>query len=379
MWVRTLLKSEKARRLALVLSSLAFTLCLLEIPALLRILDYQHVFWKSAWRHTVVADPELLVHHPPDSHFSGARRGGELALQYEIPAGDETLYRWDLSYDHNGFRNDRDLKTADIVVIGDSFVEGMTVPYAGIVTSLLAALQRKVVANLGQGSYGPQQELIVLRRYGLPLGPRTVIWMFFEGNDLQDAVNYRQTMTQRAIGPWRGFKARSFTWNAFLKLQRTLTPKVPGAQRAGLFRTADGTAVTVYFGFRPQRLTGRNPEGLEETTAALAEAGRLCKAQGSRLVVVFIPTAFRAVHRFCQFRPESECRNWVVNDMPARLQRAVASISSEIGYLDLTPSFEAAAKSGLLPYYRDDSHWSEEGHRIAAEALHEYLSATQSR
>jgi len=102
-----------------------------------------------------------------------------------------TLFRWDVRYDHNGFRNQTDLKSADIVVIGDSFVEGLTVSDAQLVTSLLAHLQGKVVANLGQSTYGPQQELIVLKRYGLPLRPRTVVWMFFEGNDLADVITYR--------------------------------------------------------------------------------------------------------------------------------------------------------------------------------------------
>ena len=53
----------------------------------------------------------------------------------------------------------------------------------------------------------------------------------------------------------------------------------------------------------------------------------------------------------------------------------VRSISPDIGFLDLTPYLQDGVKQGVLPYYPDDSHWSEEGHRIAAQAIHEYLSA----
>jgi hypothetical protein len=48
------------------------------------------------------------------------------------------------------------------------------------------------VVNLGRGAYGPQQELIVLKRYGLAYRPRVVIWQLFEGNDLADARQFSE-------------------------------------------------------------------------------------------------------------------------------------------------------------------------------------------
>jgi hypothetical protein len=381
-------KSENARRLSLTLASLAFTLLLFEIPALLKIVNYQKILGPtSPWKRTLVDDPELLAIHHPDSHYTGSMRGNEFTAMNQIPERDTTEYRWDLQYDHHGFRNDHDLKSADIAVIGDSFIEGMTVANPQIMTSLLANLQGKVVANLGHGSYGPQQELIVLKRYGLPLRPRSVVWMFFEGNDLQDAVFYRSAMKLRASF-WRDFIGRSFTMNASGELRHVFgARKAPGVRRAGVFRTSDGTPLTTYFIYRATPLDRDSLRALDITADTLETARRLCAAQGSRFIVVFIPTAFRALHKFCEFPPESECRNWVVNDLPDRLRTAVESDSSghpvsedagsaAAGYLDLTPYFERAAASGLLPYYRDDPHWSEVGHRIAAEALNAYLSGT---
>ena len=40
---------------------------------------------------------------------------------------------------------------------------------------------------------------------------------------------------------------------------------------------------------------------------------------------------------------------------------AVAEVSAEIGYLDLTPRFHAEAAAGGLVYLPDDTHWSAEG------------------
>ena len=35
------------------------------------------------------------------------------------------------------------------------------------------------VANLGISGYGPEQELVVLKRYALDLQPKTIVWVFW--------------------------------------------------------------------------------------------------------------------------------------------------------------------------------------------------------
>jgi len=92
-------------------------------------------------------------------------------------------------------------KNADIIVAGDSFVESVTTPTAQLTTSLLANLQGNVVANLGQYGYGPLEEMAVSKRYGLPLRPRTVFWMFFEGNDLKYVILYNYVTDERGKPP----------------------------------------------------------------------------------------------------------------------------------------------------------------------------------
>ena len=50
------------------------------------------------------------------------------------------------------------------------------------------------------------------------------------------------------------------------------------------------------------------------------------------------------------------------------------SISAEIGFVDLTPAFAAAARQGPLLYYLDDVHWTTDGHKLAAETLFDSLT-----
>jgi hypothetical protein len=365
--------STRARRILLVVVSFVFTLFLIEFPALVNIVDYKMILG-STWENLDISDPELLQIHRPHAHSSGVMRGGNISLFYRLPPSDLTLFRWDEKYDRNGFRNDLDLKSADMVVIGDSFVEGQTVPKPGLTTSLLARMRGEVVANLGQKGYGPQQELVVLKRYGLPLQPRTVVWMFFEGNDLMDVIGYRNAIGNQS-NLWQNFVRRSFTRSAIrLVVRRFFTPAAtrPGVKRSGVIQ-GQGKTLTIYF-LRPSvALTGGELSALDETTRIIATGYNLCAAQGARFIFVFIPDKFRAFHNSCTFPEASECRNWVVNDLPERMRKAVTSIAPDIGYVDLTPNFIDAVRRGEVPYYSDDLHWTPEGHKIAADTINDYL------
>jgi len=373
-----ILRVQNVQRFLLAVASVILVLFCIELPALSGILDYRTVIGPyHMWWAPNVTDPELLAIHRPHARQIGEARGGDAASGYQIPPSDLTQFQWDVTYDHNGFRNELDLKSADIVVIGDSFVEGLTVSDAELGTSQLAQLQNKVVANLGQSTYGPLQELVVLKRYGLPLRPHTVIWMFFEGNDLQDVISYRHDL-QHPPTFWHAFWARCFTRSAYLAVKRLIAPpaKPPGVKRSGVFQASNGKQLTTYFMYRSKPLTPEDLSALDETAVTLATAQKLCAAQGIRLILVFVPTKFRALHSLCQFPQESECRNWVPTDMPERLRSALASTAPGVGYLDLTPYLVEAARTEELPYYPDDEHWSPEGHKIAAKAISGYLLST---
>jgi hypothetical protein len=355
-------------------------LVLAEFPAAINLVDYRTIMGArtaDSIASGTVSDPELI--HVRRSHLrlKGNARGGQYAHQYQIPPSDMGLYQWDVKYDRNGFRNEVDLKRADVAVIGDSFVEGLTVLNSELSSSLLAAWRGEVVANLGQGGYGPLQEMIVLRRYALPLHPRTVVWMFYEGNDLQDVVDYHR-VKQIQQDFWDAFYLRSFTRNSVHQVKSLwLPPARPlGITRSAFFQTSDGREITIYFGTPTETLSEQNMSALGETVSTLASAYRLCVTERVRFIFVFVPTKFRVLRGYCKFPQQSECRTWGVNDLPARLQQAAASISPDIGYVDLTPNLVDTVRRGELPYYPDDPHWSPVGHKIVAETINEYLSKT---
>jgi hypothetical protein len=372
-------RSEIVYRILLVIGSIALGLCVLELLAWFEVFDYRVLLGSPASLETDIADRELLHRHTPYLHLSGTFRGGQITGGFQIPPAERLLYRWEVQYDRNGFRNKSDLSQADVVVIGDSIVEGMTVPYAQIMTSLLADMQKQTVANFGQPGYGPLEEIGVLKRYGLPLQPHTVIWMFYEANDLRDVIHYRNAIAARDdpkpdAGPKRSGIRRMIS-ELHYRLDATLrrATRPPGVRRAGLVRTAEGQRLNEYFEYPSHPFSADDISALDETARVIENAERLCAAQGARFLFVFIPAKFRAFRDSCEFPAKSECRTWILTDLPERLRHAVGPVSASVGYRDLTSDMVAAVKRGDFPYYSDDDHWSPVGHRIAAEAIHRYL------
>jgi hypothetical protein len=367
--------SKLIRELFYAGAGLLAALLLLEAPALVGLVDYRNVTWLSGDRF----DPELLKIHRPHLQLRGSARGGLFAANFQIPQSDMSLYRWDLRYDNHGFRNRSDLNRADIAVLGASFVEAVTTPAAQMTTTLLADETGSVVANLGQNDYSPQQDLVVLERYGLPLQPRTVVWMVTDFYDLRQTLYYR-VATRRPAGFWPEFRLRSFSAFAVRELRPYLHPasKPDGGNRSGVVVDASGRPVRLYFLHPGAPLNPESLSALAQIGTILASAYRLIASQGGRLLVVYIPEAYRVFQPYARFAPGSPCLAWVVNDEPQRIEAAVHSISSGIGYLDLTPAMRQAASRGVIPYFTDDNHWSPAGHRIAAHAIAEYLGRTGS-
>ena len=93
--------------------------------------------------------------------------------------------------DRYGFNNPNkewDRKEIEYFLVGDSYVQGECVNRPNDITSVLRTLSGKSALNLGQGGVGPMSEYAVLREY-LNTNVKKVIWIYYEGNDLNDLEN----------------------------------------------------------------------------------------------------------------------------------------------------------------------------------------------
>ena len=97
--------------------------------------------------------------------------------------------------DEHGFNNppgSHATNAAPIVVIGDSFVHGASVKDGDDIAGQMRRLGKAAV-NLGIWGDGSLIELATLTEYGIRLHPRAVFWIYFEGNDLVELAEEKQS------------------------------------------------------------------------------------------------------------------------------------------------------------------------------------------
>jgi hypothetical protein len=382
---------------------------ILEVAALTGLVHFDKLFRQLAgeWggpTTNFVEDPDFGFRRPPHSSWTGRPRS-DMAELWNLPM----LPPHPLTFttDSRGFRNLEEPDRADVVLIGDSYVEGHYVDDRETAAAALRELVDGEVVNLGQSGYGSLQELEVLRRFGLPLRPNLVAWFFFEGNDLYDDQEFEnmilylrehetfdtaesnkiegdpddESEAEDSDGAragsrswsdrWKAFRKASFTRHAFRTLRRWSHAAVPnGTPSFGWYRDDAGRHHRLYFyDYALLEFSDYERERLAVTRETLRAARDECEAQGARLVVFFIPMKFRVYQEHCSFPPHSPCTRWAPWDLAERF--AAMCEEEGIALVDLTPPMRVAAGQGRLLYAPEDSHWNAAGHRFVAERVRE--------
>jgi hypothetical protein len=356
---------------------------ILELPALLKLVhwrllmqqatgDVQHLTW--AYR----LDRELGFRRRPYDRWVG-RPTSDVEFRWMMPPSlQESLV---FTYDQWGYRNPVGLEKADAILIGDSYVEGWYVSDDQTVSRRLQIHLERPVANLGVAGYGPMQELRVLKRDGLRYQPKTVIWFFFEGNDLYDDHGFDNTLLAAPPSPeemrahpqgltrHHGWRQRSFSLALLPQLRRWSTPILPS--RAPYFgrlsQPGQDTRIVYFANYLGKPWTDWEARRWDKTQQTLFEAVEFCRQQGLHVLFVFVPIKFRVYQPFVQFDADSPCRIWRVRPLHQLFDDFCRA--SGAFCLDLTPFFQQAIRHGKMPYADVDTHWSPEGHDLVAERL----------
>jgi hypothetical protein len=376
-------RAELRRRFVLMTGTFVLMLGMTEVLAWSRVVDYRLVFattpvpwWLSSY---YIFDEEFLWRHVPGSRIRTSYQGNKYPYVCVPPSSSREVY--EVQYDRRGFRNDEELEQADIAVVGDSFVEGAQVRQPMLMTFHLHTLMGVRVANLGVTGYGPQQELLVAKRYAMGLHPTTLVWMFYEGNDLRDMDDYVRdrarfsSLMEQYTSLWQ----RSFTRNALEGMARLLRGCVPDPLLVKRYikLQVNGDVRPVYVLDAMQPVSPKEEEALRQLKTILSEVYHLCREHGMRLLVVFAPQEYRVYHGLPQVVARSEeVEHWHVNTLPVRVRQIGRDIAPDIQYLDLTPTLRQAAAEGTAVFLWDDNHWTAAGHRIAAEAISHTLKRT---
>lgn len=359
-----------AVRAAAMTFGLILALGLLELASMVRLVHWQLVFMalRGEEQH-YVPDPDLGFRHAPSIRWSGRQRSDvETAWGLPASASDPLTF----TYDAHGFRNVTPLARADIVLIGDSYVEGQYVSDDQIVSRALQTRLDRSVANLGVAGYGTAQELIVLERDGMALEPDIVIWFFFEGNDLYDDQEFENTLVaprEVRASAWTergGWWPRSLMRNAHTHLRLLLYPIVPGqVPHFGTLAAGRHRGQRILFGpeasFPWKDFERSRWEKAQET---FREGARVTQKRNIHLLLVYIPIKFRVYRDFVELPTDSEARDWTLWPLPDLFLQFCRT--ERLACVDLTGLLRGSVGDGGMPYAPADSHWSPAGHRLTA-------------
>lgn len=301
-------------------------------------------------------------------------------------------YQVSFERDERGFRNAEPWPDdVDLVVIGDSFTAAELIqrPYwQNLADSML------VLAVPGTGTLEQQR---LFEAFAAQRGPEIVVLAFFAGNDLNDTRFFADMqsagLTRQSIAH-RGKTPLDYSV-VFRLLQFLSDVTAPDAAAACHYpvaaQTDPPTPVAFFRQFLPLLGVDRSflleSEELRHTKTSLREMASAMDANNGSLILMYIPQKAELYWRYLDAASKeaiiaAESRDGLLDgldtiDKNLSVQRDVMreiADELEIAFLDLTPALSEAIRAGVTPYFFADTHWNQEGHNIARNALLDFMN-----
>lgn len=293
--------------------------------------------------------------------------------------------------------------TQRVLALGDSFLEGYTVPLGDTVTQDLERGLRGRgcavdVINGGTQAYSTDQELLFYRSEGVKYAPRVVV-LFFYYNDVlyNDRQEYFQTpkpifemgggtltLHRYPVRPPKPDTAAadppaddtSSGGSAALEWLRDRlwygAPRAYNAlSRVGLWPPMPRVPIRLELRVYERRPVAEIEDAWAKTALILKTLAEEAKGHGAALLIVGIPARFEVDDRswaLTQTLYGVDETTWDRGRMMARLG-AIAG-AADVPFLDLTAALRASKEP---PYFTYDGHWTRAGHAAAAAAVRDAL------
>ena len=290
--------------------------------------------------------------------------------------------------DSFGFRNSPTSSHPpyDVVIVGDSFGMGLGSSQDEHWGALLNNARHSVY-NISMpvtcASHGAARLSLEIDR--LPLAPgATIIALVYTGNDIEDCDDSVDSILQKKpynridafISLLQGYRSRSPIRQLCMRLVHRfiITDPVIVVKRWEPF----GEIIFYKPHDKAARATVEQLESnqnFKNLTGGLVKIKEIAKAHQAEVLVVGVPTK-EEIYRWV-LHDEAP---WTGSDSESGLSQAVRALcgKNSLRYIDLKPALAAEAKIALsrgeLLWWRDDSHWSPEGHEAVARFLNETVA-----
>ena len=387
--------------LSFIMASLATFLLLDLVPELVKPLHFDVIPYYS-YRLTYLPDPVLGFRARPFhlSKFTNYR-GGEYSPLFGI---DVTPQSGLWQTDSEGFRNAEDLSSAEVAIIGSSFVEWGNDVEDTYPMKLEKKLGGQKVVNLGKSGYGPLQYVELLKRYAIEKKPRYVIITFYPESDTDEQLaNWVRGKTDRDIAKYTVGYGRFFrrygialhqtsnmlmngSWTALQLGFRSIVGTRAVQPDLAVLRLPDGVTKRILF---VNHHSVKSAENLLRSPAwqamakILVDFKRLCEQHQIVPLILYIPAASEV---YAEYSTRDSGVNWL------RVRKAQIATSGNneeaarrlaqkagIELISLLPAFKEAARQSKRVYYQLDVHWNAEGREIAARVTADALRALRSK
>ena len=297
--------------------------------------------------------------------------------------------------DANGFRNRAPIQQSKIWALGDSYAMGYSTNEGLTWSDRFGELTGQSIYNLGVSGTSPGVQVQVLehllRKGKDDARPERLVWMVFEGNDLENSYAERRSQPS----PTTGFRAL---------LDDTFMADVLSVPAAIRRRSVIGRAIDGEFRLTPRRAASKETpyqiDGVSLTTPvyhstrwgncmfnqvhieaamqgedyvlshpnrprldlAFERMKSLGEKYGFRVTVMTAPSAPRVYGRDFPAMPQPTAVPYFI--------RYVEGLTRRVGFewIDLLGPL-STDQSGQMLYYCDDHHWNEHGNDVVARIL----------
>jgi len=300
---------------------------------------------------------------------------------------------YDIDIDEFGFRNSLPQSDARMVLLGDSFAFGANIQSSQTYAAIINRAGHQCY-NMGKPGTGLIEQHRYLARAvdagTLPEKLDWIVWSVFEGNDLEDSVDPEAPVAMSSIldGTIPGVAVNVLeTIRDNSILNRVVTGELY-VMSSDSHRVADGVHLrgALYESdrlgpklFYPPFITHTqqsadyvlNHPNRGRIEAAFKDIRELATTLNARVLVLLTPSAPRVHGQHFEGFPELDGIHFM------ELVKKLAG-SNQFDLVDLYPVMQQKAGEKLF-YFRDDTHFNQHGHSLAADEIIAHLERHQGQ
>ena len=343
------------------------------------------IHWNLALEHLFNEDAPMAWKFDPDPGLGWKRAPNDKWISPSISDVESgfsmraaRLKMLNFTYDGYGFRNPKTYAQADVVLIGDSYIEGGNADDSETIARRLEGQIGRPVESMGVAGYGTLQNLINLDWNAPKLHPKVAVFFFFEGNDLYDDAEIESmwavtdvdySKSDLGMARFHEYDKRAFVHNFLHYAMRWADPILPNnAPYAGTIKAGPRKGERVLFAdYAAVAWSPWVENRWKIALATMRKAAALEKSRGVKTIFVFLPIKERVYRRYVDLAKGAGMENWTFWPIRDQFQ----SFCKEVGdaCLDLTEPLEKDVAAGGMPHLPTDSHWSLEGTDLVARSL----------